>query len=308
MIDLSISGNRYRIQERVSSSAVLTTEIELLEDMIEGIDSEDADPQTLPPILTLDGIRYDTDEIRRWIAVGIGESSSWVSDLDVLKLIVDGGLTNREPLFTPRSLVTNFPDALELIRQRIVDRNAKEEAMRIQNLYKGKRGLMVVDVVASRQRQYEAAVVGRILPEYKNQAKDLGLGWLSNNNPDFLRVRNGETDTMKEVAAFLKSFAEGDDDELAIQKFVSVSDRTSTRAKALSIKGIGPVLYEYLRLLSGADTIKIDSRVRASLRSVGIPQHFFSDQGLLDLCKGISQQLGCSLVELDQALWIESGS
>jgi hypothetical protein len=163
---------------------------------------------------------------------------------------------------------------------------------------------MVVDVVASRQRKYESGVVNRILPEYRRQSFNLGMDWLSKNEPSFLRLREGEATTMKEVALFLQTFATNEDDEQTIQNFVAESAKPATRLRAIAIKGIGPVLYEYLRLLSGADTIKIDTRVRDSLRALGVPQHFFSDQGLLELSMGIAQTLGCTLAELDQALWL----
>lgn len=202
-------------------------------------------------------------------------------------------------------MIDNFSPAIEAIRERLDNPQVNAEAARIHNLYRGRRGLMVVDVVASRQRRYKSAVVERILPAYQAATGDLGLDWLSQNEPVFLKLRTGEAKTMQQLAQFLKSFSSGPDDELTNQNFVRVSNKPGVRYRGISISGIGPVLYEYLRLLAGADTIKIDSRVRSSLRAVGIPQHLFSDEGLLELCEGIRVKLGCSLVELDQALWLE---
>lgn len=303
MRSIEVSGKTHKLRDVASSSAVLPSELDLLREVIDSIQDDDGDVQSLPALLTVDGKTHDLANIRTWLAVGIGESSSWISDLDVLKVVATGGLNSTEDTHSPSKLASSFPEALERLRKVLEDPKVAKEVERIKGLYRGQRGLMVVDVVASRQRRYESGVEGRILPAYRAEAQSLGLEWLSKNSPNFLKLRSNEADTMSELAQFLTGFSQGDDDEKTISEFVKSSDRAAIRAKAISIKGIGPVLYEYLRLLCGADTIKIDSRVRGSLRQLGFPQHYFSDQGLLELCKGLSSSLGCSLVELDQALW-----
>lgn len=304
---LKIAGKTYKLTDAASSSAVLPSEMDLLAGMLESITDESATPQTLPRTLIFDGKEHDTYYWRMQMAIARGESSAEVSDLDVLRLISRTGIDGPPRRFTISSIIDNFPSAVEAIRDRLENPQVKAEAARIHNLYRGRRGLMVVDVVASRQRRYKSAVVERILPAYQAATGDLGLDWLSHNEPVFLRLRAGEAKTMQQLAQFLKSFSSGPDDELTNQNFVRVSNKPGVRYRAISISGIGPVLYEYLRLLAGADTIKIDSRVRSSLRAVGIPQHLLSDEGLLELCEGIVAKLGCSLVELDQALWLETG-
>ena len=303
MQSIDVAGKTYKLRDVASSSAVLPSELDLLREVVDSIKDDDAEVRSLPALLTLDGKTHDLANIRTWLAVGIGESSSWISDLDVLRVVAKGGLYATEEPYNPSKLPSSFPEPLDRLRDMLDAPKVAKEAKRIQSLYRGERGLMVVDVVASRQRKYKSGVEGRILPAYRTEAPSLGLEWLSNNSPNFLRLRSNEADTMRELARFLLQFSQASDDEKTISEFVKASDRASIRAQAIAIKGIGPVLYEYLRLLAGADTIKIDSRVRASLRQLGFPQHYFSDQGLLELCKGLASSLGCSLVELDQALW-----
>jgi hypothetical protein len=147
-----------------------------------------------------------------------------------------------------------------------------------------------------------------ILRVYEAENKDMTLRYLAHNPPNNLKLRNNEARTIAEVATFLLSFKTLDakSDEDTVAAFVLQSDSSETRAKCISIKGIGAVLYEYLRLLSGADTIKIDVRVKESLESLGLPVWLFSEEGLFQICKILARDSNCSLAELDQALWIRS--
>lgn len=305
MKSIEIDGNTYRFNDRSTSSEVLASELELLAELVDSVAEKDAKSHSLPATLTFDGTVFEVEYWRTWLAVGRGDSRMEVSDLDVLGLISRSGIDGPPQRFSLSTFAASFPEAIDGIRRRLESPRIKDEVARIQNLYKGRRGLMVVDVVSSRQRRYDSMVVNRILPSYQVATKDLGLGWLAQNEPVFLKLRAGEAKTMRELAQFLLSFSSNTDDETTIENFARLSNKPGIRASAIDINGIGPVLYEYLRLLCGVDTIKIDSRVRASLRAVGVPQHLFSDQGLLELCGGLSASLGCSLIELDQALWLE---
>lgn len=72
----------------------------------------------------------------------------------------------------------------------------------------------------------------------------------------------------------------------------------------LDVKGIGPALLEYLRMLCGANTLKVDVRVIKSLSEAGVPVQMFKDAGMYEVCRTISHQLGLSMVELDSLLWL----
>jgi hypothetical protein len=71
----------------------------------------------------------------------------------------------------------------------------------------------------------------------------------------------------------------------------------------LDIKGIGPALLQYLRMRSGADSVKIDVRVMEELKNLRLPVEWFSSDGLLQICTELAKEASCSLVELDQVLW-----
>jgi hypothetical protein len=74
----------------------------------------------------------------------------------------------------------------------------------------------------------------------------------------------------------------------------------------LDVKGIGPALLEYLRMLSGANTIKVDVRVIKSLAEAGVPVELFKDAGIYEVCRQVALSLGLTLVELDSLLWLDA--
>lgn len=182
----------------------------------------------------------------------------------------------------------------------------KQRAHEYGKKYEGERGLMVVDVVSSRQRRYESHVVAKLLPLYVDKAKDLSLRSLSVFPPYWLPLRDGEADTMSELGNNLLSYGEsvGLEDEEAIVKAWAVDEYA--HQKILEIKGIGPALLQYLRMRCGADSLKVDVRVLEELSSLGLPTEWFTVEGVLELCKEITNEIGCTLLELDQVLWHRS--
>jgi hypothetical protein len=103
-----------------------------------------------------------------------------------------------------------WPTAMERLRQLYAQGGAaaQEAALRYGQKYAGQRGAMVVDVVASRQRNY-LSKVRRIVDRWREQAEEPTFAWLGANPPD--RVRLGlmatEPETMRQVAANLGTFA-----------------------------------------------------------------------------------------------------
>lgn len=201
-----------------------------------------------------------------------------------------------------RSLPT-WKSAIEKLAARVSSPEIQDKVHEIQTLYKGARGAMLVDVVASRRRRYDTHVAGRIIPVYKENARDLSIQALADHGPVGVTLWSGEAKTMVQLAEFILSFAKDLDDEKTVSSFAAQSSNPDVRAKAIDIRGIGPVLYEYLRLLSGVDTLKADSRVREALGILGVPQENFSDEGILNICVALADEVGCGLVDLDQALW-----
>jgi hypothetical protein len=189
-----------------------------------------------------------------------------------------------------RKVLVNYPDV-------------KIAARQLPRLYIGQRGLMVVDVVASRQRKYEEYVKPKLLPTYVERAKDLSLASLADKAPTWMKLRVGEALVMKQVAQqiikYSKNISGPGEDELC----KAWAEDKAYSSQVLEIKGIGPALYQYLRMLCGADSLKSDLRVKRGLQKLGLPIHWFSDEGVLELCMVLANEIGCTLVELDQCLY-----
>ena len=203
--------------------------------------------------------------------------------------------------------IPNGSEAVSAVRECLrKNPNLSLKAKEYGNIYRGKRGLMVVDVVASRQRRYDTYVVPKILPLYESKANNLSLLSLSLKSPKWLPLRDGEADTMKLLAKALIDFGKSkklSDEEDIVKEWAEDEDASQ---EVLDIKGIGPALLQYLRMRSGADSLKVDVRVIEELSKIGLPAHWFTTDGLLELCKEIAEEAKCSLLELDQVLWHRS--
>jgi hypothetical protein len=179
------------------------------------------------------------------------------------------------------------------------------KAEEIKGLYRGRRGLMVVDVVSSRRRNYEHRVK-TMLDVYRGSTDDLSLAYLANHEPPDLGLMHGEAETMQEVAkALLQYGAEQkltSEDEIA-ETWASHSTDPEVASIVDSVRGIGPALFQYLRLLSGVETIKPDVWVRSELEKIGVPVKLLSDEGIVAVAKQLSDALKIPLSVLDQLLW-----
>ena len=189
-----------------------------------------------------------------------------------------------------RKVLDNYPDV-------------KIAARQLPRLYTGQRGLMVVDVVASRQRKYEEYVKPKLLPTYVDRAKDLSLASLADKAPTWMKLRVGEALVMKQVAQqiidYSKKISESGEDGLC----KAWAEDKAYSSQVLEIKGIGPALYQYLRMLCGADSLKSDLRVKRGLKTLGLPVEWFTDEGVLVLCEMLAEEVQCTLIELDQCLY-----
>lgn len=203
--------------------------------------------------------------------------------------------------------IPNQLNAIYEIRKALEENSSlKERAANYGTLYKGERGLMVVDVVSSRQRRYDSYVIPKIIPQYRSVAKDLSLQELASNSPIWLPLRDGEADTMKSIAKVLINYGNTrglTDEEKIVRRWADDKDAFQ---EVLDIKGIGPALLQYLRMRSGADSLKVDVRVIEELGKLGLPVHWFTADGLLELCVEIANEANCTLLELDQVLWHRS--
>lgn len=205
--------------------------------------------------------------------------------------------------------IANWDKAVDTIRTGLENNpDIKSMAGALAGTYVGKRGPMVVDVVGSMRRKYKEFVVPKLLPSYIDKAKDLSLATLANTPPVWMKLKTGEADVMSMVAREL--IAHGKRNGLSSEEDICKHWATSGNygSEVIDIKGIGPALHEYLRMLCGADTLKVDVRVINGLVGLGINANLFTSDGLLEVCKAIAKDVGCTLTELDQILWHLFGS
>jgi hypothetical protein len=200
--------------------------------------------------------------------------------------------------------IPNWNYAIKQVRRVLgSDKEVKKKAQEYGLIYRNRRGLMVVDVVASRQRKYLEYVVPKLLPQYEAKAADLSLLSLAKKAPIWMPLRTGEAKVMQSVAKVLLDFGDrgGIKDENDI--CLTWAEDSSAHSDILDIKGIGPALLQYLRMRSGADSVKIDVRVMEELKNLHLPVEWFTSDGLLQICSELAKEANCSLVELDQVLW-----
>ena|SRR5436190_4114179 len=187
---------------------------------------------------------------------------------------------------------------------------AQEQASEYGRRYEGRRGAMIVDVVASRRRQYETRVQ-RIVKLWQDFTVDWSMDFLANNRPDdrTLGLRTGEADTMAAVAQGLRRYAadhdRGDDEQTCqdwADSVIGLEHAHELDPYVGAVKGIGPALFAYLRMRCGADALKPDVRVRQALDALGynVPK---TDHATLTVARAAAAELGTSLLVLDQLLW-----
>jgi hypothetical protein len=204
-----------------------------------------------------------------------------------------------------------WPSAVERLRKLYAQGGgaAHEKAAGYGQRYVGKRGAMVVDVVASRVRTYSSRVHD-IVDIWQEGAKEPTLTWLAANPPDRARLglMASEPETMRQVAENLGAFASGRglDEDTGCRTWAEEVDGLE-HAHPLDpvvggVSGIGLALFAYMRMRSGAKALKPDRRVRAELRHLGfrVP---VGDHAILVVAKAAAAELGVDLLVLDQLLW-----
>jgi hypothetical protein len=198
-------------------------------------------------------------------------------------------------------------NAIPNLRERLASNpGVFQKAKSIQSLYQGQRGLMVVDVISSRMRNYEHRV-SAMLRIYKEETPDLSLEHLATNPPPDLGLMKGEAETMMAVSQALLDYGKeagiSSEDEICFS-WASKAEDAEVAERIDRIPGIGPALLQYLRLLSGVDTIKPDIWVRREMAKAGIAVDLLSDAGIVEVAREIAKELEVSLAVLDQLLWV----
>jgi hypothetical protein len=127
-------------------------------------------------------------------------------------------------------------------------------------------------------------------------------------------LRRGEADTMRAVAQGLLTFGRDhaleDEDEICETWAewvapLALAPRLDPYVGA--VRGIGPALFTYLRMLSGCDALKPDRQARAALNRLGfnVPQ---GDVALMMIATAAAEAIGTPLLALDQLLWFSTQS
>ena len=208
------------------------------------------------------------------------------------------------------SALPQWADAITRLRG-LLDRHgaeAREQAAGYVAQYQGKRASMVFDVVASRQRRYETRVLPMV-EAFTHSPAAVSLRTLAHEGPGSGHgLRSGEGATMQAVAAGLVKFAaehDLDDDDGArawADSAAPFEHAPKLEPYVGATNGIGPALFAYLRMRSGADALKPDLRVRESLNRLGfgVPN---DEHAILIVAHAAAADLGISRLVLDQLLW-----
>lgn len=183
-------------------------------------------------------------------------------------------------------------------------------SLEAEETYAGKRGAMVVDVVASRQRKYSTRVL-KIVREWSASVPFPTLKELAANplDKELFGLREAESATITNVARGLLEFGIDfgiEDEDLICSGWAKVVEEFRFAPKldpyVGSVDGMGIALFAYLRKLSGTDAIKPDLRVRQRLQSLGfeVPD---GSQGLMMLCEILADELNIPRSSFDSYLW-----
>jgi hypothetical protein len=192
-------------------------------------------------------------------------------------------------------------------------KEAESDAQTYASVYTARRGAMVVDVVASRQRTYGTRVKA-IVAKWEATSEEHSLDWLAEHPVDASQfgLSTDEVVTIHEVANNLRAFAVGQGlggphgDDMACGNWAAGCGELEHAPRLAPVvgcvKGIGIALFAYMRMRSGADAIKPDVRVRKALRALGfvVPD---DDHAVLVIAKAAATEIGVSRLVLDQLLW-----
>lgn len=206
---------------------------------------------------------------------------------------------------------SRWPEAVERLRDLAASRRdgPLRAAEVYGEIYQGRRGAMVFDVVVSRQRKYQSVVLPRV-EQWAATVDAPSLASLAHMevNAKQFGLQRTEPVTMQAVASNLLSFCEAEglaEDEgcRAWAEGVQGLEHAPKLDPVVGgVSGIGPALFAYMRMRCGADALKPDLRVAGSLREMGfdVPG---DEHSILVVARAAAAELGVSLLVLDQLLW-----
>lgn len=191
---------------------------------------------------------------------------------------------------------------------------AKSAAAAYVGVYAGRRGAMIVDVVASRQRSYTKRV-RPMVANWMAASPEHTIAALAANRLDAAQygLSEAEVETIATVAQRFREFAEAeglsataDEDQLCLvwaERYGPFAHAPRLDPVVGSVKGIGLALWSYMRMRSGANTLNVDVHVKNSLKKLGFPVPHDSDHAVLIIAKAAAEEAISPLLVLDQLLW-----
>jgi len=191
---------------------------------------------------------------------------------------------------------------------------AKSAAAAYVGVYAGRRGAMIVDVVASRQRSYKKRVEPMVANWMAASTEHTITALAANRlNAKQYGLSVAEVETIATVAQRFLEFAEAeglpaaaDEDQLCLRwadRYGPFEHAPRLDPVVGSVKGIGLALWSYMRMRSGANTLKVDVRVRKALKQLGFSVPHDSDHAVLIIANAAAEEVGLPLLVLDQLLW-----
>lgn len=184
------------------------------------------------------------------------------------------------------------------------------EADRFARRFDGQRAAMVFDVVFSANRSYNSIVVSRVGQFQQTEAAASLRGLAELGVADTNGFRRYEADAMRSIAESLADYGDlhGLDDDAACHLWATTADPGvvfGLDPVIGRVKGVALALYRYLRMRCGADDLKPDRRVAASLGRLGFPV-VAGSEAIYALAMAASRDTAIRPLVLDQLLWFET--
>ena len=186
---------------------------------------------------------------------------------------------------------------------------ASTKASNYASTYKGRRPAMVFDVVASRQRQYEARVLPMVARFEESPAASSLAALAKTDVSPVAGLRRGEWETIRKVAAGLTAFGTSagitSEDQICLRWALATEElRFAHRLDPFvgAVSGIGPALFAYARMRSGARALKPDLRLKNALKALGLEPPA-GEIALLVICEELARAVEVDNLVFDQLLW-----
>lgn len=149
---------------------------------------------------------------------------------------------------------------LSVLNQKQGDQ-ARSRAESYGTVYEGRRGAMIVDVVASRQRKYTARVLPTVR-RWEESSPDSSLATLAADGIDArsFGLQDSEAETIQTVAKNLAGFTSGNhiDEDQACKLWASntggVEHAPDLDVIVGAVKGIGPALFAYADFVKAGES------------------------------------------------------